>query len=110
MLTIGLAYLRADLALNECRREQVKLGFQEDMKERSAAWTARKHAAEKVHAATEAAHARTTTEHPPRSAHATVVPSEEMPTSPSAIGAARHDGSYDRSQSHALADSRSAAK
>ena len=105
--TIGLAYLQADLALNECRREQVKLGFQEDMRARSAAWTARKNAAQKVAAATEAA------QHPQpphRGSLATVLPTTEDPTSPSAIGAAQHDGTYSRSTSHALADAKSDKK
>ena len=96
--TIGLAYLRADLALNECRREQVRVEYQSDMKARSAAWTARKQAAEKVATATEAAqHPR----HSQRSALETVVPIATMPTSPSAIGAALHDGTYSREQGHA---------
>jgi len=99
--TLGLSYLRGDLALNECRREQVKLGFQEDMKERSAAWTARKQAAQKVAAATEAAQHP---QHSQRSALATVTPTSETPTNPSAIGAALHDGSYRRTQGTAGAD------
>ena len=100
--TIGLAYLRADLALNECRREQVRLGFQEDMRARNVAWTARKQAAEKAH---EAAEAAVHTQHTHRSTQETVVPTTEEPTNPSAIAAARHDGSYRRTQSIA-ADSK----
>ena len=98
MATIGLAYLRADLALNECRREQVRMDYKEDMKVRSAAWQARKAATEKVHAATEAAqHPQT----PHRSTYSTVTPTTETRASASAQGAALHDGSYSREQGHA---------
>ena len=99
MATIGLSYLRADLALNECRRQQVALDYKEDMKVRSAAWQARKQATEKVAAAHDAI------DHPEltrkRSAHETVVRNDELPTSASAIATARHDGTYSREQGHA---------
>ena len=90
--TLALAYLRGEQELNNCRREQMQLEFLEDRKERTAAWHARKQ------------QIATQQQLTPRSAHQTVHPSNELPTSPAALGAARNDGTYDRSQSKATHD------
>jgi len=107
MATLAVSYLRGEQALTQCRRQQLQLEYAEDMKDRKATWQARKQATHNASAATTAAHQTNTVDnHTARSQHQTVVPSTTEPAhiSPSALGAALHDGSYERKQSQATND------
>jgi len=56
MATLATSYFRAEQVLNDCRRENTELAHVAEMKQRSAAWAARKqHAAEHHQTATEPA-------------------------------------------------------
>ena len=75
MATLGTAYYRSEVVLNDCRREYVRRSYQDELGGRNAAWAARKQAA----SAAQAAH---TDQQTARQHHPAAVPKNELMGAP----------------------------
>ena len=77
--TLATSYYRSEVVLNDCRREYVQRSYKEEVKERSAAWAARKQAVQANADHAQHTHPASPSSHTPPAHHSTTVATSISP-------------------------------